>query len=178
MSDLVINADALAEALDCEKWRAPRIEAAMGAQELPALDALRAAQAAGVADSDILRAARYALPTNLRIRWISGIVDRVVRTHALYCGIDTVEVWARGWLDGTDRSIKSARAARLVAQSAEDRVAACAAAAAEAAAFTVTAEAPWAADEAAEAAEQAAAAEEESARQIADLVQILEEAEE
>lgn len=44
-------------------------------------------------------------------RAIERIVARAVETHALHCGIDTVEAWARAWLSGEDRSEAAARAA-------------------------------------------------------------------
>ena len=41
---------------------------------------------------------------------VNSWADRTVRAYALHYSRKEVESWARGWLDGTDRSIKSARA--------------------------------------------------------------------
>ena len=42
------------------------------------------------------------------LRWVNGVADRAVRNHCLNCGNEVVEAWAHRWLDGTDRSYRSA----------------------------------------------------------------------
>jgi len=49
-----------------------------------------------------------ALPHNVRQRWIERVVYRAVETHALRCGVPSVEEWALRWLSGEDRSEASA----------------------------------------------------------------------
>ena len=44
------------------------------------------------------------LPADVRTDATARIVTRAVTSHALHCGNTAVEEWARGWLDGTDRS--------------------------------------------------------------------------
>ena len=98
-----------------------------------------------------------------RAAWLDLMVTRAVTAHALHCGIPAVEMWARGWFDGSDRTEASACAATWAAAEAAEtgaaRAAAAAAAAwtaADAAAWTAARAAAGAADAAAEAAAGAA----------------------
>jgi hypothetical protein len=99
--------------------------------------------------------------------WLDVLVTRAVRSHALRCGVPTVEEWAARWLSGEDRTARAAAAAAWAAAEAT-----WAEAAAWAARAARAAEATWAAW-AAEAAEAAAAAAERE-RQVRDLLGILE----
>ncbi len=45
------------------------------------------------------------------LAWMNRMADRAVRSYCLECGIAAVEAWARGWLDGTDRTRGAAEAA-------------------------------------------------------------------
>lgn len=91
---------------------------------------------------------------------------------AIRCALDVYTapafvIWARGWLDGADRSRDAARAA--AADAARAAAAACAAAYADAYAAAAAAEAAYAADDAADAADAAyAAAAAAAARAAAD----------
>src|SRR3990172_2673676 len=87
-----------------------------------------------------------ALPTAVCRAWLKRVCDRAIRAHALECGVPPVEAWARGWLEGKDRS--QAAAAAWAAWAAW--------AAADAAAWAAWAAAAWAARaaRAAEAAEE------------------------
>lgn len=49
---------------------------------------------------------------------LDRIVTRAVTNHALNCGLPDVETWARGWLDGSDRSWVAAWAAARAARAA------------------------------------------------------------
>ena len=103
--------------------------------------------------------------------WAEIILARAITTHALHCGIDEVEQWARRWLSGADRSIEAAaraaqaawagQAAEAAARAAEAAGAAgaagAAAQAAEALAWAATAQTARAAGAAARAALAAAA---------------------
>lgn len=63
--------------------------------------------------------------------WIDATVTRAVTNHALHCGIPSVEIWARHWLDGSNRTAEAAReAAAAAAATAAWEVTAAAAAAA------------------------------------------------
>ena len=42
---------------------------------------------------------------------LEKIVTRAVTKHALYCGVASVEAWARDWLSGKDRTAAWAAAA-------------------------------------------------------------------
>ena len=54
-----------------------------------------------------------ALPASVLESWKTAVLTRVITTHALTCGISTVEQWARNWLSGRDRTArKAAEAAR------------------------------------------------------------------
>lgn len=59
----------------------------------------------GLTDEELL----MVMPALLRA--LDRIVDRVVEKFALTCGVHKVEQWAKNWLDGTDRSIRSANSA-------------------------------------------------------------------
>lgn len=52
---------------------------------------------------------------DLLLAWVNGVADRAVRKYCLECGNTAVEAWARGWLDGTDRSQAAAAAAYAAA---------------------------------------------------------------
>lgn len=43
--------------------------------------------------------------------WCERFFSRVVKTHALHCGIEAVEQWAARWLSGEDRTTAEAREA-------------------------------------------------------------------
>lgn len=45
--------------------------------------------------------------------WLDLVITRAVRTHALRCGTESVEEWARRWLSGEDRTTAAAEAARV-----------------------------------------------------------------
>ena len=114
-----------------------------------------------------------------RTAWLDLMVTRAVTARALHCGIPAVEMWARGWFDGSDRTEASACAATWAAAEAAETGAARAAAAA-AAAWTAADAAAWAARAAARAAWVAAGAAAwaaaemaEREQQIDDLRQIL-----
>ena len=124
------------------------------------------------------------LPADVRTDATARTVTRAVTSHALHCGNTAVEEWARGWLDGTDRSQAAAEAARFAADAADGAAAAADAAwaAAGAARFAAmdAARAAWAAEAAyvvcgAEAAY--AARETERQAQVDDLIRALNDAE-
>jgi len=53
------------------------------------------------------------------LAWMNRMADRAVRSYCLTCGVPAVEAWARGWLDGTDRTrAAAAGATRATTQSA------------------------------------------------------------
>ena len=115
------------------------------------------------------------LPADVRTDATARIVTRAVTSHALHCGNTAVEEWARGWLDGTDRSQDAAHDAAWAATM--DADAACAAADAAYAA-TKSAYAAADADAAADAAREAAYAAADAAernRQVEDLKLIVTE---
>jgi len=128
------------------------------------------------------------LPADVRTDATARIVTRAVTSHALHCGNTAVEEWARGWLDGTDRSQDAAwdaaRAAWDAARAARAAVAAYAAHAADAAyaahAATHAAayDATYAAARAAWDAWDAARADAERQMQVADIVAAISAAEE
>ncbi len=123
-------------------------------------------------------------PKNVhRAAWLEGIVTRTVRTHALHCGIETVEEWAREWLSGADRpaAVATARAAYAADAYATDAAAGAYAYATDAAAVATDAAddaydaCAYAADATATATATAAAAAytAERARQVQDMLNIL-----
>ena len=107
--------------------------------------------------------------------WLDIVVTRVVRKHALRCGVPAVEEWAARWLSGENRSLDAARA--VVAAAAWSAAWSAAAAATWSAAWSAADGAwSWAADAAAwSAAWSARAAERE--QQCADLLGILRDGE-
>jgi len=80
------------------------------------------------------------LPADVRTDATARIVTRAVTSHALHCGNTAVEEWARGWLDGTNRS-QAAYAANAAYAAYAD-----AAADAADAAWAAARAAAWAAD--------------------------------
>jgi hypothetical protein len=58
------------------------------------------------------------LDDNIKNQWTEIIATRAVTNHALHCGVDTVERWAKNWLSGDDRTIKAAVSARNAATNA------------------------------------------------------------
>jgi hypothetical protein len=110
------------------------------------------------------------LDDNVREQWLEIIVTRAVTNHALHCGIDEIEKWAKDWLSGVDRTtiaayntIHAAAHTAYAAHAAADYTADAAYAAAEAAA-----DAAYAANTA-----YGAARENEYKQQIQDLKNIL-----
>ena len=115
------------------------------------------------------------LPADVRTDATARIVTRAVTSHALHCGNTAVEEWARGWLDGTDRSQAAAwAAARAAAWDAARAAAESAWDAARAAAWDA-ARAAW--DAARAASESAAWAAAERQMQVADIVAAISAAE-
>lgn len=119
-----------------------------------------------------------ALTDDQRTAWLEIVVTRAVTNHALNCGVTDVESWARKWLSGEDRSAASAAAARDAARAAGTALAA--QAAARAAVWAVWAAgdavwAVWAAGDAASATEGTAAFAAERNKQLADLKAVLAE---
>jgi len=113
------------------------------------------------------------LPADVRTDATARIVTRAVTSHALHCGNTAVEEWARGWLDGTNRS-QAADAADAAACAAAD-----AAADAADAAWAAARAAAWAARAAARDAAWAAAwGDAERQMQVADIVAAISAAEE
>jgi hypothetical protein len=120
------------------------------------------------------------LPDDVLRRFAHMTADRAVRNHCLTCGVAAVETWARGWLDGTDRTSAAAYAARAAAYAAYAAAYVAARAAAYAAAYVAAraaarAAADAAADAAAYGAARAAAYAAERQAQIADLLALLED---
>ncbi len=111
------------------------------------------------------------LPADVRTDATARIVTRAVTSHALHCGNTAVEEWARGWLDGTDRSQAAAESAW---DAAESTWAAAWAAWAAAAAAWAAAGAAWAA---AWGAAGAARGDAERQMQVADIVAAISAAE-
>jgi hypothetical protein len=74
------------------------------------------------------------LDDDIRNQWLEVIVTRAVTNHALHCGVDDVEKWAKNWLSGDNRTAVAARAAAEAAADAYATAEAAAYAAAEAAA--------------------------------------------
>ena len=72
--------------------------------DIPPNDRIWVLTRKGVCDRDLL------------MLWIDRVVERAVRKFCLTCGIPAVETWARGWLEATDRSYKTAKAARAAAR--------------------------------------------------------------
>ena len=93
--------------------------------------------------ADVLWAAWRIWPEPARTVALTATVARAVTNHALHCGVPAVEDWAESWLDGTDRTEASARAAVLSSR-AEAAEAAWVSGAAEAAWVAGAAEAAWA----------------------------------
>jgi hypothetical protein len=58
------------------------------------------------------------LDADIRNQWLEVIITRAVTNYALHCGIDTVEKWAKNWLNGDDRTVVAARAAGYAARTA------------------------------------------------------------
>jgi hypothetical protein len=55
------------------------------------------------------------------VSWLEIILPRAVKSHALHCGIDTVEQWATKWLSGEDRDTCAVFAAgRVVSRNIDD----------------------------------------------------------
>ena len=73
------------------------------ALDIPPEDRMWVLTRDGVCSRDVLSA------------WIDRIADRAVRNYCSECGNTAVEAWARGWLDGTDRSQAAAAAAYAAA---------------------------------------------------------------
>jgi len=67
--------------------------------DIPAEDRIWVLTRDGVCSRDVL------------VAWMNRVADRAVRSYCLECGIAAVEAWARGWLDGTDRTRGAAEAA-------------------------------------------------------------------
>ena len=65
-----------------------------------------------IPDSDKIWGAcrKGALDPDVEAAWKEVVLTRCITNYALRCGIKSIELWARRWLDGTDRS--SAKAAR------------------------------------------------------------------
>ena len=59
-----------------------------------------------------------ALPYRMQKQFVNVVVDRAVRKCCLNCSIESVEIWAASWLDGTDKSYSSATRAANAAYSA------------------------------------------------------------
>lgn len=95
--------------------------------------------------ADVLWAAWRIWPEPARTVALTATVARAVTNHALHCGVPAVEDWAESWLDGTDRTEASARAAVLSsrAEAAEAAWVSAEAASAEAAWVSGAAEAAW-----------------------------------
>ncbi len=114
------------------------------------------------------------LPVDVLRRFAATVADRAVRNHCLTCGVPAVESWARGWLDGTDRTACAAAAGYWQRLSARSAAYAAARSAAYAAARSSGYAASAAARSAAYAAARSAAYAAERQAQIADLLALLE----
>jgi hypothetical protein len=101
-----ITVDLIMSHRPCAGYPRERVEALFGGRKsvslLEALDA-------DVPPEDLvwLATTPWVLTPLQRDAWLSVIVGRAVRQHALRCGIPTVEQWARNWLSGIDRSAYS-----------------------------------------------------------------------
>ena len=100
----------------CKEYTRERItELLAGPNEWPVADVLRLET---VPLEDRMWLVSRALDAQQLARWLELVITRAVTTHALHCGIPTVETWAREWLDGTNRSAAGAWRAETVARTA------------------------------------------------------------